>query len=304
VIADLIEGVFAFLYATLSLFMVMELSLLLEEFLAYRAESRRGFWATGSHLYKIYYRHILQLFRREEGLGATLAGAFRWVFAMVMVGLMPTWFGQPGIECAHSIWVFFIIGIATPVLGLIWQWAFDRGSSWPFTLASSERAIASSSVLFILGLTLVGMTGVDSFGDLRRIQEEQGWLIFQYPFAIVLMVSFMVMSLYLSFETVFSRPLEMAQTRGWTYDHLSGNLIRMVWSLFVVNVFLGGASGDGFGGALGLVAKWVVVNVTTILLSRPFFRFREDQAEVFVLWRLVPISMVVLVLSILVRRVQ
>jgi hypothetical protein len=70
-----------------------------------------------------------------------------------------------------------------------------------------------------------------------------------------------------------------------------------MWSIFIVDVFMGGASPSGLFGDITLVAKCVGLNVSAAIASRLFFNLREDQAEGFMLWGLAPISIAILGLS-------
>jgi hypothetical protein len=200
--------------------------------------------------------------------------------------------------------------LASPVIHLILRWAFFEGSGWPAVLIAGERTIGSATVHLVLAISLVAMTGLDSFSDLGALQEKWGWLIFKFPWALVILFAYAVVNLFTSFLSIFQKE-DNESPSEWSFDDALPLLRRAIWTLFVVDVFLGGAgSGNsslgqtvsvafGLVGNIFLVVKCVAINVFSSCCSQLFFRLREDQAEALILWGLAPLSVGILALSLL-----
>ena len=180
----------------------------------------------------------------------------------------------------------------------MFEWAVKKGRGWPIVLVAAERTIGSATVLFILSITLVAMTGSDNFLDFHKSQSTGGWLIFRNPMAILLLITFAVVNLFSSFQTIFARTGDEKQT-GWSFNEMILPLRSSVWSIFIADVFLGGAHLENFMGVLLLISKGVGVNIASVIISHLFFQLREDQAESFILWRLGPLSIVILAFCLL-----
>jgi hypothetical protein len=291
------DGFLGFFKVAFLLFIILEISLLFEEFFKSRTEFRKGFTGTKSTLFKTLHRHALKILRMEGNLRSHIGTASRCAFMFAAAGLLPVWGNQIILESSHSLWVFLGLNIIGPALTLIFQWTLNRGSGWPFVLSYAERSIGSATVLFILGITVVAMTGTDTFSEIQKIQDAGGWLVFQYPLSFVLMFALIVINLFLSFQTMFSKSGDAGKSEGWTIDDLLPHLRRTIWSLFIVDTFLGGAQG-AFGDVF-LVVKCILLNVLSEVVSFLFVRLREDQAEAFILWRFAPISVLILTFSLL-----
>jgi len=298
-IAEILSGFGAFVKVAIYIFIIVEISILVEEFIAARLELRRGFAGTKTSPLRIFARHGIKILRTEGSFGQHLASGAKFLVIFLAAGLLPLWFGQIPLSCAHSFWIFTTLVIAGPVLHLILEWAFKRGSGWPLILVTSERTIGSCTVHFILAITLIAMTGVDNFSGFRDLQENHSWIIWRYPWAIFILFAYAVANLFTSFQTIFARDKD-EKAAGWSFDELLPQMRRAVWTLFMVDVFLGGASTTGMVGNIGLILKSVLINVASSLASQLFFRLREDQAEAFILWRLTPISILILALSLLI----
>jgi len=296
---EFIFGVLGFVKVMVLILLIIELTILLEEFLAARIELRRGFAGTKTSLIQVLARHGLKILRTEGPLSRQLASATRYLVIFLSAGLLPVWGGKIPLAGAHSLWLFTALVIFGPVFHLISDWARHRGAGWPLVLASAERTVGASTVHFILAITLVAMTGIDDFAGFRDLQEAHGWIIWRYPWAIFILFAYAVANLFTSFQSIFSRGRE-ERAEGWSFDDLLPHLRRAVWTLFVVDVFMGGAGKLGPLGDLSLIVKCVGVNVVSKAISQLFFHLREDQAESFILWRLMPISILILGLSLLI----
>jgi len=295
---DILSGALGFFEVGAFVLLVMELSALLEELFSVRAELRKGFTGTKTSLIKIFSRHCLRLLRIEGGLRRHMGAGIKFALIFVSAGLLPLWDGRVTLSVNHSLWIFLGITLFGPVLHLVFAWLFNRGSGWPIVLTSAERAIGSATVLFILSITVVAMTGADRFADFQKSQEVHGWLVIRNPLAIPLLMAFSVVTLFSSFQTIFSRTGDERE-EGWSFDDLLLPLRRSVWSVFMADVFLGGADFSGLGGGGILLVKCVSINVFSAIGAHLFFQLREDQAESFILWRLAPVSILILVLSLL-----
>jgi hypothetical protein len=276
----------------------MEFSMLIEEDIRARLELRKGFAGTKATPFRIFQRHALKLLRSEGSFRTHAAAGAKFLVLFLAAGLLPTWSGQLSLPVAHSFWIFLSLMIAGPLVNLVLEWAVKKGAGWPSVLATAERTTGSATVLFILTITLVAMTGQDSFADYQTLQLQHGWLIFQYPWALPILFAFAVVNLFMSFQTVFAG-MSDEKAMGWNFDALLPEIRRTLWTLFMVDIFLGGY---GAGGALGgglLIVKCVVLNVISSFGSQLFMRLREDQAESFILWNLTPISIMILALSLL-----
>ena len=122
--------------------------------------------------------------------------------------------------------------------------------------------------------------------------------------SLFLVFAFLVVQLYMTFKSVFSKPAESEREQGWGLEDFLPELSRAIWGLFIVDVFMGGAFSEfqsmGWLANMVLVLKVVVLNAMALTLSRLFVRLREDQAESFILWRLTPLSVLILAASLLV----
>ncbi|MDZ4677318.1 MAG: hypothetical protein SGI74_07375 [Oligoflexia bacterium] len=290
-----VQGFLGFFKVTSLLLIILEISLLIEEFFKNRIEFRKGFTGTKSSIAKTLQRHALKVLRMEGDLKAHFGTALGCTFIFLTAGLLPVWSNEIVLHAPHSLWVFLGMSMIGPTLALIFQWTQKSGSGWPFVLSHAERSIGSATVLFILGIALVAMTGSDSFSEIQKSQEAGGGLVFQYPLSIILMFALVVINLFLSFQTMFSKSDTEVKHHGWTLDDLIPHLRRTIWSLFIVDTFLGGAHGVMGNGLL--ILKCVILNVSSEVLSCLFVRLREDQAESFILWKLTPISILILTLS-------
>ncbi len=291
-------GAWGFVKVALLILIIIELSIAIEEFLSARLELRRGFSGAKNSPFRVFARHGLKILRTEGTFAQHLAAAFKFLIVFLAAGLLPIWGGKVPIPYMHSFWIFTTLVILGPVLHLIFEWAIKGGSGWPLILVTSERTIGGCTVHFILAITLVAMTGVDHFAGFRDIQLEHGWIIWRYPWAIFILFAYAVANLFTSFQTIFSRDKD-EKAAGWSFEELLPQMRRTVWTLFIVDVFLGGAGSLGVLGDMALVLKCVGINVLSKVTSQLFFHLREDQAEAFMLWKLTPISILILALSLL-----
>ncbi len=297
-IIDFIQGASEFLGTVAFVLVIMELSFLAEEFFKTRFEIRRGFSGTGTSILEILKRHLLKILRIEGIWKDHVAFGLRAVPFFIAVGLLPIWSYRPGIENAYSFWIFGGIMVSTPLLSMICQWSSNKGAGWPFNLISAERALGGATALFILQITLVALTGEDTFEGFSHIQQH-AWLIVQAPLSILLLIGFVTVAFFASFQTVFSKSHRFDKKDGWGFDDFFPSLNRVVWIIFVANIFLGGAP-DFFGvGGFVLILKCVIVNVVAGIFSQIYFSFREDQAENFILWSLTPATIGTLIFSLI-----
>jgi hypothetical protein len=291
-----IDGILGFFSTAALIFIIMEISLVLEEVFTMRFELRKGFTGTKTSATKILGRHALKVLRAEGTPKQHFATACKYLVIFLGAGLLPGWSGEPALVPPHALWAFFGLVLAGPVFQLVIGWAAGKGAGWPVVLTTAERTVGSATVIFVLAITLVAMTGSDTFVDFVEYQSRHGWLVFHYPLGLLLAFAFAVVSLFTAFHTVFSRTGDDKPV-GWRFDDLMPHMGRTVWSLFIIDLFFGGATGPA--GGFFLVIKAVIINVGAGALSRLFFQLREDQAEAFILWRLTPISIVILALSLL-----
>ena len=293
-------GVGGFLLTVLAVFLVTELSLVLEEAILVRFELRKGFTGAKTGLIKVFQRHALKVLRIEGPPSKHFISAAKYLMVFFAAGCLPLWGGEPALNPPHSLWIFLGIILLGPIAQLAIAWYFNKGAGWPVLLTTNERTIGSATVLFTLAIALVAMTGVDRFSDFIEAQARHSWLVFRYPLSVLLAFAFAVVSLFVTFQSVFSRTGD-ARPAGWGMDDLIPQLSRAVWSLFIVDIFFGGAAG-ALSGPVGdalFILKAVVINVISGVVAKLFFQLREDQAEAFILWRLAPISIAILALSLI-----
>lgn len=293
----MIEGAIAFFQTLLTCVILFELSLLVEEMIRIRLEARKGFTGTHTTIMRVFQRHSIKILNYEATQFENLRSAFKFTLYFLSIGLMPTLSGRIGLNFDHSIWVFWTLLVIGPLLDLVFQWIWLKGAAWPSYLAKTERTVGISTVLYILGISLVASTGLDSFEELIRFQEKSTWLIFRLPLTGGLMLAFLVVAVFTSFEGVFSRVRTESPEHGG-YADLQSRLNRLAWSLFISTVFLGGIFDETVVAAIIFIFKTLLVNVMLFLLSHLFFRLREDQAEAFILWRLTPFCFLILVATI------
>jgi hypothetical protein len=295
---EMLHGVLGFFAIAFVIFLVMEISVLFEELFTVRAQLRRGFVGSKSSVFKIFSRHTLRFLRMSETPRQNIGSGFKFIFIFLAAGLLPIWQAEAMLPVSHSLWIFIGLMLMGPVFYLVFEWVFKKGTGWPIVLIAAERTIGSATVLFILSITLVAMTGGDSFQEFQKIQSGKGWLIFHNPMAILLLIAFAVVNLFSSFQTIFARTGDEKQS-GWSFNEMILPLRSSVWALFIADVFLGGADMDGFAGVFVLVFKCVGINLLSVIVSHLFFQLREDQAEAFILWRLGPLSILILALCLL-----
>src|ERR1700733_14382657 len=168
----ILDGVLGFFKTFAILGIILESSLLIEEFFKTKIELRKGFSGTNVTVVKTAERHILRMLRLEGSLKKNLIASLGCVFILTLAGLLPAWDGKIPIDVTHSIWIYLCARILLPVLTLIFEWRFNDGRGWPSFLVGAERAIGSATIMFVLALALVEMTGVDSFSALRDLQQE------------------------------------------------------------------------------------------------------------------------------------
>jgi hypothetical protein len=295
---EILSGFWAFLKVSVLIVLIIESSLLVEEFITARLELRKGFAGAKSSPFRIFVRHGLKLLRMEGSFTQHFGAGAKFLVIFLAAGLLPVWSGEIPLQASHGLWIFTALMIGGPVIYLILEWSIKKGSGWPSLLVSAERTVGCSTVFLILTITLVAMSGLDNFLDLRDFQKIHGWIIFDYPLAIFILFAYAVANLFTSFQTIFSRTIDESPS-GWSFDELLPHLRRAVWTLFLVDVFFAGSGSLGILGDLFLIFKCVALNVVSHFGSQLFFHLREDQAEAFILWRLTPITVLILALTLL-----
>jgi hypothetical protein len=236
---EILTGARGFFGSLFFLVVVLESSLLIEEFLRARIEIRKGFSGTNTTILYAAKRHLLCALRLEGSIQRNMAAALSGAFILFATGFLPIWAGAVPLNYSHSIWIYLGARALLPISRLILEWRFNKGRGWPSFLTNAERAVGSISVLVILTLALVEMTGTDSFAQIRNLQREHGALIFRYPLAIVIMFGYIILSLYWSSQSPFSQPVRGEKQDGWSLDDFLPQLRRISWSLFIVDVFCG-----------------------------------------------------------------
>ena len=225
---------------------------------------------------------MLRFLRMSDSLGQNIGAGFKFILVVLAAGLLPIWQGRAMLPASHSLWIFIGLMLLGPVLYLVFEWVFKKGSGWPIVLIAAERTIGSATVLFILSITLVAMTGGDSFLEFQNIQKSHGWLIFHNPMAILLLGAFAVVNLFSSFQTIFSRTGDEKQS-GWSFnENQSFPFAVRCGRFFIADVFLGSADVENIPGVIFLIFKCVGVNLISVIVSHLFFQLREDQAEAFI----------------------
>jgi hypothetical protein len=295
---QILLGFWAFIKVGLLILFIVEGSLLIEEFIAGRLELRKGFAGAKSSPFRIFARHGLKLLRMEGSFSHHVGAGAKFLVIFLAAGLLPIWSGEIPLQATHGLWIFTALMIGGPVIYLILEWSIKKGSGWPSLLISAERTVGCSTVLLILTITLVAMSGLDNFSDFRDFQKIHGWIIFDYPLAMFILFAYAVANLFTSFQTIFSRTVDESPS-GWSFDELLPHLRRAVWTLFLIDVFFSGSGAIGPAGNLFLVLKCLLLNVASYFGSQLFFHLREDQAEAFILWRLTPITVLILALTLL-----
>jgi hypothetical protein len=297
-VTEFLGGVWGFFKVTILVLTIVELSMLIEEFISARLELRRGFAGTQTSPLKIFARHGLKVLRVDGSISQHIGAGAKFLIIFLAAGLLPIWSGEIPLNCAHSLWVFTALTIVGPAVHLILEWTIKRGAGWPSVLVTAERSLGTATVHFVLAMTLVAMTGIDNFADFRDLQLTKSWMILRYPWIVLILFAYAVASLFTSFQTIFAREQD-ERASGWSFDGLLPQLRRTVWTLFMVDVFLGGSGGATVVGDLVLIFKCVSINTISYFGSKQFFNLREDQAESFILWRLTPIAIFILAISLL-----
>jgi hypothetical protein len=300
ILNEAFAGAWGFLRTFLFLILILELSLVFEEFFHSKLSLKKGFTGTNSSLFKVFERHLLRCLRIEGSIKRNLAAVLTCVFILMLAGLLPTWGGGISLDQLHSVWIFLGARMLLPVLALIIEWRLNAGRGWPTLLMRAERAIGSATAIFILTLTLVEMAGSDSFSALKNLQNQHSSLIMRFPMAIFIMFGFVVIDLFTSSQSLFAQANTGEKQSGWSLEDFTPLLLRVSWSLFIVDVFWSGSVGNPALDTILLILKCTFVTVFCSLVGRLFIRLRTDQAENFILWRLTPLSILILAVSLLV----
>src|ERR1700677_2210112 len=120
---EIFLGVWSFLKVAALVFLIVELSIAIEEFLSARLELRRGFAGAKTTPLRVFARHGLKVLRTEGTFTQHFAAALKFLIVFLAAGLLPIWGGQVPLPCMHSFWIFTTLVILGPVLHLILEWA-------------------------------------------------------------------------------------------------------------------------------------------------------------------------------------
>lgn len=295
----MIEGVLAFFKAVLIVFSIAEGTFLLEQWVSWRREYRRGFSGTKSSLFQAVRRQVIVFLRQEASITMAIRFATKATILFVAVSMLPI-FGGKYLDLEHSIWLFWGLILIGPLLSLFFQWVYNQGKAWPNVLRGGERSLGAITAFIFLGAALAVTTGVDSFSGMQAFQQKHGWLLFAKPLSLVIMCAFLVASHYLNFQHVFRGAEYPDRPEGWVPNDFIPFFMRTVSSLFVVVVFLGGAPAGGLAIPV-IILKTILVNVLSSLFLHDAFQLTEAQAENLILSRLVPASVAVFVLTLVTR---
>ncbi len=273
---DMFHGILAFFEATLLIFLVTELNLLVEEWFAYKFELRKGFQ-------KKFFGHLRFFIRGERSISQilTMAGAF---FPLIWVtSLLPGLSGKIFFPLDQSILVFTFVMTALPV-----AYFFLRRDAVPgFVERVKERSMGAFMLLLLFALNLFLITGETDISKIQELQQKGAWLIFQRPITLLIFCGILITTYYVTQQKVFSstQNLKLGQEQI-----LLLNVWKSSWLIFLVTTFLG-------GGGVAVILKVFLLNLVATLGLSTFSKLREEQTEELILWEAAPLVLFLLLLT-------
>jgi hypothetical protein len=202
---DFFSGVLKFFEMLIFMFVTLECVGLVERKIQTKLNFRVVEPGFNISLTRIFYRQMLVLLRRQYSQRQAITGSLKLSSLFLALALLPGPSGHVVLDLPHSLWVFFLLYQMTPILVFVTSLWVNKGRAWPGVISQVERAQGALAAVFILGITIMGVTGIDQISELFRLQNASGWLITQNLLHIPLMLCFLCLVAFLSAQNLFSR---------------------------------------------------------------------------------------------------